>query len=155
MTTHEAWRRSVPDVIFAAGPAGISSGQLAEQLGRRRTAISNALCTTRQKREKAGLPVNVWTLLDIGFEARYFGRKEWRDEAEDKRGPMQSHRPKTQQPKPVIGLSGPIVGPIPAAQVLPSQPVYARHHLAALPPGFVSSLNPAECRPWAAMVGQA
>jgi hypothetical protein len=38
--------------------------------------------------------------------------------------------------------------------VLPHAPVYSRHQLADLPPGFQSPLSPAECRPWAACVGR-
>jgi hypothetical protein len=41
------------------------------------------------------------------------------------------------------------VGKMPSVQELPHQRVYARHQLVELPPGFVSVLNPAECRPWA------
>lgn len=37
---------------------------------------------------------------------------------------------------------------------MPSQPVYSRHQLAALPAGFQSSLDPAECRPWAREVSR-
>ena len=32
---------------------------------------------------------------------------------------------------------------------MPSQPVYSRHQLAALPAGHQSPLNPQDCRPWA------
>lgn len=46
----------------------------------------------------------------------------------------------------------PHVGELPPANVLPHQPVYSRHQIAALPPGFVSALNPRECRPWALAV---
>jgi hypothetical protein len=54
--------------------------------------------------------------------------------------------------KAAVVPKAPHVGSMPCAHVLPSQPVYSRHQLAALPPGFVSVLNPAECRPWASVV---
>jgi hypothetical protein len=38
--------------------------------------------------------------------------------------------------------------------VLPHQPVYSRHQLAALPAGYRSALNPSECRAWARVAAQ-
>jgi hypothetical protein len=37
-------------------------------------------------------------------------------------------------------------------RVLPHAPVYSRHQIAELPPGYQSALNPRECRDWARAV---
>lgn len=65
-----------------------------------------------------------------------------------KHEPLQKSHPK---PSPVLVQH---VGPLPPALVLPSQPVYSRHQLVGLPPGFQSPLSAAECRPWAMALGQ-
>ena len=145
----------LPAAIMDAGPGGISSVELAAQFEAGSRDISDALSRTRRKLRQRGGDFAVYTLLDIGFPARYFGTQEWRDAAEAQRGPMQSHIPKEPSqkkasPKPQSQpLIGPIVGPIPAAVVLPHAPVYSRHQLTDLPEGWQSPLNASECRPWA------
>lgn len=154
MKARAAWHHLVPAAIMDAGQAGVSSVELAALFEAGSRDISDALSRMRRKLRNKGEESPIFTLLDIGFPARYFGTKEWRDAAEAARGPMQSHKPKHAKPKAAPVMSGPVVGPVPAAVVLPHQPVYSRHQLTDLPAGWQSPLSASECRPWAMTVGQ-
>lgn len=160
-------------LLQLSGPEGIRTDTLAKLAGTSGMVLNNYIKRHRQ----AGAEIH--TLPGIHCPATLYARKEWHDaakaarqaksaarlkERERKRSREQAElaairrakaqaeaaaKVKTAKPKPA-----PYDGELPAAHVLPHQPVYSRHQLAGLPPGFVSALSASECRPWAAMVGQ-
>ena len=162
-------------VLQATGPAGIRTDELGRMTKAKPLLLNNYL-----KRHRAA-GVEIHTLPGIQCPATLFIRKEWHDAAKAERTAISLARLKARErarsrekselaairrakaeaeaaakkvaAKPKI-VPTKHVGPLPPAHVLPHSPVYSRHQLAELPPGFLSPLNPAECRPWALMVGQ-